>query len=187
MTLLFCFFIFSQISTVDVNKNRADKYCAIKKVDYLWNFLGNDIFYKKDIGLRCVIKNSDFTLDIESFTKIKNNIKNEIDRKKKILGKVEFYWSHKASSSLTKQFNISAFMSLFRYFNRDARVNFRNLKSIELELFEKSSYSSLGHIYLINLDLRFTIDGKTVKSCPDITSLRNGTFKITSLFQIRLE
>ena len=75
------------------------------------------------------------------------------------------------------------FLSLNRY----AFVNFHNLYSIELDLFDETYDSGIEIIYLINSDLRFTIDGKSVKTCVDISSARNGTaFNISSLFQIPL-
>ena len=47
-------------------------------------------------------------------------------------------------------------------------------------------FPSIHQIYLINSDLRFTIDGKIIKTCSDIISAYNERFKIDSLFQVPL-
>ena len=65
-------------------------------------------------------------------------------------------------------------------------VHIHNLDSIELDLLGNKTFLNIESILLINSDLRFTIDGKPVKTCADITSFLNGTFNITSLFQIQL-
>ena len=63
-------------------------------------------------------------------------------------------------------------------------MHFHNLNSIDLNLFDnKIDFpSSITEIILINSDLRFTIDVKTVKAYADIATSRNKTFN--SLFQI---
>ena len=77
-------------------------------------------------------------------------------------------------------------MRLFLNFNSGALIFLRNLNSIELDLFNESYYS-ITAIYLFNSDLRFVIDDRTAKTCADITSSRNGSFEISSLFQIPLK
>ena len=70
LSILVC----SQIWTVELTENKAKKYCSITKVNYLGEFSGKEIVYRKYMGLKCDIKNSDFTLDIESYYAIAKNI-----------------------------------------------------------------------------------------------------------------
>lgn len=175
-----------KISHVEMkNNNQARNYCAIKKVKALNIFEGKERFHKEIIGLKCDIKNSDFTFDLESYNSIENKI---IEYQKKTkFNYVEFIWPSKIkeSSRLTKQFNISAFSKLSRHFRgAQSFVNFDNLNSIELNLFDEPIVNLTSQIFLMNSDLIFTIDGKSVKTCADITLARNGTFKIASLFQM---
>ena len=133
---------------------------------------------------------SNFTLDNESYNTIERKIKKYQNRSES-LGIIEFNWPsfdhQKQTSSLTKKFNLATFMRLFNNFNLNPWVYFHNLQSIELDLFDdEPTYSATEEIQFINSDLRFTIDGKHVKTCVDITSARNRTFKISSLFQIPL-
>lgn len=61
------FVCYSQIRIVKPEKNRAiEAYCHIGKVNLLRNLIGKEIVYKKEIGLKCDIKNLDFTLDTNS-------------------------------------------------------------------------------------------------------------------------
>lgn len=144
-----------------VSKNQAHKYCDFKQVNYLRDYYGKDILYGHKIGLKCRIKNSDFTLDTKSYEIIKKNIQ-EYQKRKGKLGVAEFHWT-KTSSSLTRQFNISAFIHLFTNFYFHVWVHFRNLKLIDLDLFDEPTIF-INHIYLENSDLRFTNDGKPVKT-----------------------
>lgn len=188
LNILYLIFVCLKFSMVELSESEAAKYCAIKKINYLNDFLGKEIFYKETIGLKCDIKNSDFTLDINSYNILANKIQEYRRKKRKKLWKVEFNWRNdrKASNSLTNQFNISAFSSLFYYFEYYPCVYFHNLNKIELQLFSES-YKSMLEIHLINSDLKFTIDGKAVRTCADITSrAKNETFTFSSLFQIPL-
>ena len=75
LNILFSFIIFSQIKMAELRKNRPVNYCAIDKVYRLHNFLGKEIFYEKTIGLKCDIKNSNFTLDHARSNSIEKKIK----------------------------------------------------------------------------------------------------------------
>ena len=175
------------------NKNQAEKYRSIKKVNFLYDFLGKEIVYMQDIGLKCDIKNSNFTLDYESYNVIAKKIQEYQANKRIQLKYAEFNWpvGKKETSSLTRNFNIYALMLLFENFDISARIHFHNLKSIEIRIFTNISniykhYKSIEHIYLINSELKFTINGKIVKNCADTRSASNRSIKIFSLFQIPL-
>lgn len=173
-----------------LNNYQAQKSCAIKKVKFLADFVGKEIFYGQELGLKCDITHSNFTLDNESYKTIERKLKKYQNRSKS-LGIIEFNWPsfrdrQKQAFSLTKKFNLASFLRLFKTFDNHPWVYFHNLHSIELDLFdEKPFYSATKEIQIINSDLRFAIDGKHVKTCADITSAaRKEAFKISSLFQI---
>ena len=61
--ILIFILIFSQIWINGLSKNQAKKYCTITKVNDLSAFHSKEIFYRKNIGLKCDIKHSEFTLN----------------------------------------------------------------------------------------------------------------------------
>lgn len=115
---VFIFILLFLDPTVVLCNNQAKNYCAIKKINYVAYFLGKDIFYAQEVGLKGDIKNSDFTLDNESYEMIEKQVE-EYQNKIAKLGKVELKWlcDIKQSSSLTKQFNLTAFIRLIRKFD----------------------------------------------------------------------
>lgn len=192
-------FIYLQIiSTLDLKINDKSKNtCTIDILNSLSNYLSFTKNNNRDqkVGFKCtIIKPSNFTLDMKSFTIVEKYIKNQPGNIKEELN-IEFNWplDKKASNSLTKNFGILSFKHLvnnwFKYSDKinyynAARVYFRNLNNIQIDLFNNLSNSfdqyTVIWLNLINSDLRFTIDGKTVKTCTEITSNFN------SIFQIRL-
>ena len=140
--MLLIIFILSQIAMVELSANnyQAEKSCVIRKTNVLKSFLATDIFYKKSNAFKCEIKNSDFTLDVNSYIKIEKQIKEHQNIEN--ISSVVFKWTlNKKESSLTKLFNISAFINLFRNFNIPILIQFHNLKSIELNLFDELPHS----------------------------------------------
>lgn len=95
LNILILIFVYSQIWMVISSKYQADKYCSISKVNHLIDYIGKEIIYEKTVGLKCKIKNSDFTLDINSYNSIKKDIKkHQTNKTNKNLGLmyVEFNW-----------------------------------------------------------------------------------------------
>lgn len=88
-----------------MRNNQATKYGSITKVNYLHDFLGKEIFYDKSPGLRCEIKNSDFTFDNEGFNMLGKKYQRILKNRQKC-SLVKFNWlvkyNKKASASLTK-------------------------------------------------------------------------------------
>lgn len=171
------------------SSNQAKDNCGIKKVNFFKDIFGRDIFYEQKIGLKCDIKNSEFTFDTESYQAMKKQLKEYKKNKSIKIGNAEINWPNEkkaATSSLTKQFNISAFVDLVHYFYYYPCIFLHNLYSIELDLLFIETVNKMEQIHLINSDLRFSIDGKPVKTCTDIITASNGTFKINSLSQIPL-
>lgn len=72
---------------------QAQNSCAIKKSNYIKNFLAADVFYKLFNGLKCEIKNSDFTLDLYSYKKKLKNASKNIKKKQWKISKVLFNWA----------------------------------------------------------------------------------------------
>ena len=89
--LIFLFFVAFILTMNGLSKQKNVKYCSIDKIDYLKGYLGRDIFYRKRIGLKCDIKNSEFTLDTESYTTLEKKIKN-YQKEKGNLIYAEFNW-----------------------------------------------------------------------------------------------
>lgn len=137
--------------------------CKIQNVDNLYDFLGKEIVYKSNLGLECEIKRTDFTFDLDKKDKL---IKNQIHKiqNRSINVVVELKWSKNLKqSTLTRQFDMVAFMVYFQDLDYLIDVNFVNLKGFELNLFDwplawsTITYNHLKLIYVINSDLRFYI------------------------------
>lgn len=92
---------FSLIPIVDFSNNQAEKSCAIKNIYVLNYYFGNEMMNSKKTGLKCDIKNSDFTLDVDSYNVIAKSIINYQKNKRKKLAIAELNWpSYKNQASL---------------------------------------------------------------------------------------
>ena len=106
----------NQINALDNNHHQAKYYCGIKNVNYIADYLAEESYFREYIGFKSDIKYSDFTLDNDSYNVIENNIK-EYQNKIKKLEMIEINWpaGNKQTSSLTRQFNLTAFLHLFNF------------------------------------------------------------------------
>ena len=102
-------FIYFQLVMIELKKILVDEYCSVENINFLSAYMSKEIFYKQTNGLKCDIKNSNFSIDSERFELIKKQIE-KYSRKNKKFKDVAFNWmpsNEKKLLSLTKHFNLS--------------------------------------------------------------------------------
>ena len=101
--ILITIFIYFQLVKI---KMVVDEYCSVGKINYFWDYLGKEIFYKQLNGFKCDIKNSDFSIDSDRFKMIKKEIVKHSRQEK--YKHVEFNWvsNEKKTSFTHKKFQL---------------------------------------------------------------------------------
>ena len=127
----------------------ANEKCFLNNIDVLWNYFGKEIVYKTLKGLTCDITRSDFTFDLDkNDQRIKKEMSRHITHINVKFISVEMRWSkNMKESSLTRNFNMFAFMDYFTDFDYVILVKLANLHGIELNLLDQTDITNTESRY----------------------------------------